>query len=348
MEQQEFMNRTMEAALRLTIVAVIVGTCFMVIKPFAPIVLWAIIIAVALRPFQDKLAIAIGGKRKLAAVVLTLAGLAIIILPAGLFAESLVDGTKVFIGVIRKNALDLPSPPVWLSGVPVVGQFLDAEWQLLSKDLVRAFTAFAPQIKGAAVWMISASAGLGFEVLKFILSMIIAGIFLAHPGGGAALTHKLFTKFTGDRSHEYAAMAIGTIRSVAMGVVGVSIIQAILAGVGMVVAGFPNAGLWALLILIAGIVQLPVLLVLLALAGYGFAIFSTSGAVVFLVWCILTGLVDNVLRPIFFGRGVDIPMLVILLGAIGGMMLFGLIGLFLGAIILSLGYKIVITWLESS
>jgi predicted PurR-regulated permease PerM len=344
-EKDEFMSRTIEAALKLAVIAAIVATCFMIIKPFVPIVLWSIIIAVSLRPLQDKLATAMGGRGKLAAVLITLGGLALIILPAVLFAGSLVQGTKVFIGVIQESTLDISHPPHWLSGIPVVGEMVNSQWQLLTNDLGRAFKTFAPQIKGAAGWMVTASAGFGFVALQFIISMVIAGVFLASPAGGAALADQLFRKFTGDRSREYASMAIGTIRSVAMGVVGVSIIQGLLAGLGMVVAGFPHAGAWALVVLILGIVQIPVLPVLLGLAAYGFTIYSTTGAVAFLVWCILTGLSDNVLKPIFFGRGVDIPMLVILLGAIGGMLLFGIIGLFLGAIMLSLGYKICITWL---
>jgi len=338
----------MEAALRIAVIAVIVAVCFLIIKPFVPIVLWAIVIAVSVRPFQDKLAKSMGGKGKLAAALITLVGLAIIILPVVLFAESLISGVTAVMDAAHNNALDLPPPPDWLPGIPLLGQSLESAWRMVSQDLTQALSTFAPQLKGAAGWMVSASAGVGLEALKFILAMIISGVFLANPAGGAALTDKLVKKFAGERSGEYATMAIATIRAVAMGVVGVSVIQGMLTGLGMLVAGFPNAGLWALIVMVAGIAQIPVLPILLLLAAYGFKIFSTAGAIAFLIWCLIAGLSDNVLKPIFFGRGVDIPMLVILLGAIGGMLLFGILGLFLGAIFLSLGYKILVTWMEAA
>jgi len=347
-ERTEVMSRTMEAAIRLAVVAAIVAICFLIVKPFVPIVLWAIIIAVAVRPFHAKFAERMGGRGKLAATLITLAGLALVIVPVVLFAESLVGGSALVMDAVHDNALDLPPAPQWLVAAPIIGQPLDSAWILVTHDLTKALTTFAPQLKSAAGWVVSASAGLGFTALQFIVSMIIAGVFLANPAGGASLTDKLARKFAGDRSGEYAGMATGTIRSVAMGVVGVSVIQGIMAGLGMLVAGFPSAGLWALVVLIAGVAQLPVLLVLLALAAYGFKIFSTAGAIAFLIWCLITGLIDNVLKPIFFGRGSDIPMLVILIGALGGMFLFGLIGLFIGATILALGYKIFVAWLDAA
>ena len=175
-ERAEVMSRTMEAALRLAIVAAIAAICFLIIKPFVPMVLWAVIIAVAVRPFHGKFATALGGRGKLAASLITLAGLALVIIPVALFAESLVGGSAIVMDAVHDNALHLPSAPQWLIAIPVVGQPLDSAWLLVSHDLTKALTTFAPQIKTAAGWMVSASAGLGFTALQFILSMIIAGV----------------------------------------------------------------------------------------------------------------------------------------------------------------------------
>ncbi|WP_084448822.1 AI-2E family transporter [Desulfovibrio inopinatus] len=345
MDKKEFMSRAMEAALRISLVAVIIMSCLMIIKPFVPIVLWAIIIAVSVRPSQERLARVLGGRFGLSAVLFTFAGLALIIVPTVLFADSVLNGASSLISTVENNALQLPPPPAWFDNIPFLGSSITSTWNMLSTDLIKALQQFGPQVKDVASWLVSVSAGLGFAVFQFVASVIIAGLFLRSSESGAALTKQLFTKFSGKHGEEYAIMAIATIRSVAMGVVGVAVIQAFLAGIGMLVAGFPHAGLWALIIMVVAIMQIPVLPVTLLLVAYGFKIFSTTGAIVFLIWFLIVGLSDNVLRPIFFGRGVDIPMLVILLGAIGGMLLMGLIGLFLGAIIMSLGYKLFQAWL---
>ena len=238
-----------------------------------------------------------------------------------------------------------PPPPQWVENIPFIGPSVTSNWSLLSTDLDKVLLHFGPQMKVVASWALSFSTGLSLTIVQFIASIIIAGIFLRASESGGKLTRRLFSKFSAKHGEEYAVMAIATIRSVAMGIVGIAIIQALLAGIGMLVAGFPNAGLWSLVILIVAIVQIPVLPLLLVLVIYGFKIFSTAGAILFLIWFLLVGVSDNILRPIFFGRVVNIPMLAILLGSIGGMLFMGFIGLFLGAVIVSLGYKLFEAWL---
>jgi predicted PurR-regulated permease PerM len=183
-------------------------------------------------------------------------------------------------------------------------------------------------------------------VVQFIISIIIAGVFLATAGSGKNAAVRVATRFAGEKGAEFATMAEKTIRSVALGVIGIATIQSLLGGLGMALAGVPAAGLWALAILILAVIQLPPLLVMGPAAIYVFANASTVVAVIFLIWAIFVSISDTFLKPLLLGRGVNVPMLVVLLGAIGGMMMMGIIGLFLGAVILAIGYQLFVAWLE--
>ena len=185
----------------------------------------------------------------------------------------------------------------------------------------------------------------GIAVLQFVLSILVAGILLARARSSADLTHALFNRLFGNKGLEYEALVGATIRSVASGILGVALIQSVFAGFGFLVVGMPGAGLWALLFLIAAVLQVGVV-VLIPAVVYVFTIASTTKATIFLIWCLGVGLMDNVLKPFLLGRGVSVPIAVIFIGAIGGFMVVGVIGLFVGAILLSISYELVLAWLE--
>jgi predicted PurR-regulated permease PerM len=193
--------------------------------------------------------------------------------------------------------------------------------------------------------LLSTAAGVGPGLLQFILAILIAVAMLAKAQGAYQFLQALARRIVGARGDDFATLAIATIRSVAQGVLGVALIQAILAGVAMLVMGVPGAGLWALLVLLLAVVQLPPLLILGPVMIYVFASAETVPAVLFMIWGILVNVSDIFLKPMLLGRGVDVPMLVILIGAIGGVMSSGIIGLFVGAVVLALGYKLFIAWL---
>ena len=194
--------------------------------------------------------------------------------------------------------------------------------------------------------MVGAAAGIGGGILQFIISFIIAAVFLMSAEGARAHLSRLANRLAGDQGDELLDMSVSTIRSVAVGVIGIAFIQALLGGLGMMFAGVPAAGLFAIVILVLAIAQLPPILVLGPIAFYVFSAESTTVSVIFLIWSILVSFSDAVLKPLFLGRGVDVPMLVILLGAIGGMITSGIVGLFVGAIVLALGYKLFGVWIN--
>jgi len=215
---------------------------------------------------------------------------------------------------------------------------------MASDNLQDLIVKFALQLSPFGAWMLHTASEMGLAVLKFCASICIAGVLLFWDEAGRRFAIRLSARLIGENHLDYLNTATATVRSVALGVLGVAVIQSLLAAAGFVVAGLPLAGLWAFLVLLAAIVQIPSLIVLGPLCVYAYTLLSPAAATVFTAWCLVVSLSDNVLKPLLFGRGVQIPMLVILLGAIGGMVLTGIIGLFLGAVILSLGYKLFGAW----
>jgi predicted PurR-regulated permease PerM len=173
---------------------------------------------------------------------------------------------------------------------------------------------------------------------------VVAGVLLANASGCVTVSRSLANRLFGDRGPEFEELAGSTIRSVTNGILGVAVIQTTCAGLGFVVAGLPGAGLWTLVFLFAAVLQLGGPVVILPVI-YMFAIASTTKAILFLIWCLFVALMDNVLKPLLLGRGVAVPIAVVFLGAIGGFIAVGIIGLFLGAIVLSVGYKLFLAWL---
>jgi predicted PurR-regulated permease PerM len=189
--------------------------------------------------------------------------------------------------------------------------------------------------------------GVGLTILQFVISIIISGVLLVNAGVGGKAAQAVLSRVAGEQGETLANLAGATIRSVVQGVLGIAVIQAVLAGAGLVAAGVPVAGLWALMVLVLAIVQLPPILVLGPIIVYVFSIHETTPAVIFMLWSILVSLSDTFLKPLLLGRGVEVPMLVILLGAIGGMMMSGIIGLFIGPVVLSISYKIFFSWIQN-
>jgi len=218
-------------------------------------------------------------------------------------------------------------------------------WLLASRDLSELLREFAPQIKGALPGVLSATAGLGGTVLQLLLSIVVAGVLLANAPVAYEMTRSLFDRLFTEKGLEFQELVGSTIRSVTFGIIGVAVIQSVFAALGFLVVGLPAFGLWSVIFLIAAVLQFGAL-VLIPAVIYVFATASTTKAVIFLIWCIIVGLMDNVLKPVLLGRGAQVPIAVVFLGAIGGFVAMGIIGLFVGAIVLSVGYKLLLAWIE--
>lgn len=344
---RQFIARAIEAAIRIGLIVLLVAWCFQIVHPFIIPVLWGAIIAVACLPMFRWLKARLGGRNKITATLFTLVALAIVIVPTVMLANSLAGTAQNLNADLKDGTLSVPPPPAGVETWPVIGKELGPFWRGASENLVDTLKKVEPQIKEMAVKLLSVAAGAGVVVLQFVLSIFIAGVLLANAAGCDHLSKALATRLTGDQGEAMAETATATVRSVAQGVLGVAFIQSLLAGIGMLVVGVPAAGLWALLVLLLAVIQLPPILILLPVALYVFGQASTTVAVSFLIFAILVSASDAFLKPLFLGRGMETPMLIILIGAIGGMMASGIIGLFVGAVVLALAYELFMAWLRN-
>jgi len=338
--------RTMEITIHVGIVMLLLFWCFRIAQPFIQIFVWGIIIAIAVFPAYRWLNSVLRGRKKLAAALVTLLLLVIIVVPCVMFALSLVETAQKLSADFIGGSLRIPSPPESIKSWPVIGQTLHGFWHLSSENLTAALGQIAPYLKSLGLWLLNTAAGAGFGIVSFVISILIAGILLANGARGAQVAKAIAVRLAGERGADLVELSRATVRSVARGILGVALIQAILAGLGCLVVGVPGAGLWALVVLILAVVQLPTFIILAPIVIYVFYTTGTVPAVLFAIWNLLVGGCDSFLKPLLMGRGVDVPMLVVFIGAIGGFILNGIIGLFLGAIILSLGFKLFELWLN--
>jgi predicted PurR-regulated permease PerM len=345
--QKGEVNQALEASIQIGLAALLVIGCLVILYPFSPLIMWGIIIAIASYPTYLKLQRLLKGRGTLAAVLWTLLLLAVLIVPLVLLAENLIEGIQPLVARLRDGTLALPQPPDSVQTWPIIGPKLWRAWSSASRDLGQALVKFTPQIKTAIPGILSASAGVGGTVLQFLLSILLSGVLLANARAAAELTRSLAIRLFGEQGPEYQQLVGATIRSVTNGVLGVAVIQTIFAAAGFFVVGLPGAAVWSVIFLVAAILQIG-MLVLIPAVVYAFAIATKTAAVIFLVWCIIVGLMDNVLKPLLLGRGAPVPIAVIFIGVIGGFISMGIIGLFVGAIVLSVGYKLFLAWIEGS
>ncbi|MDH3902014.1 MAG: AI-2E family transporter [Xanthomonadales bacterium] len=338
--------QAIEIAIRLGLIFLILAWCLQILTPFIAIVAWGAIIAVAIYNPYLKLVEKLGGRKKLAVTLIAVMGIGIILVPIISLSSSMVDGATELGDQISEGKIHVPPPPAYVEEWPVVGKKTYNLWLQASDNLRSVLARYPDQLTAIGKKMLGAAAGVGGGVLQFIVSFLIATVFLVSADGANAGLKRMANRLSPNQGEELLEMSTSTIRSVAVGVIGIAFIQAVLGGLGMMFAGVPAAGLLAIFILVLAIAQLPPLLILGPVAFYVFSAESTTVAVIFLIWSLLVSFSDAVLKPLFLGRGVDVPMLVILLGAIGGMITSGIVGLFVGAIVLALGYKLVGEWLQ--
>lgn len=339
-----YLKRALEVTINIGLVVLLVVTCFLILRPFVPLISWGIIIAVATYPGFLKLQRLLRGHGGAAAALCTIVFLALLIVPAVLLTDSLLEGIQTISARLKEGGLVIPPPPQTVAAWPLIGPPLSGIWALASSDLSQAIKRFAPELKAVVPGLISASAGLGLTLLQLFLSILVSGALLAKAEAAERVTRALSNRLFGDKGPEYQKLIGQTIRSVTFGILGVAVIQSVFAAAGFLAVGLPGVGFWILTFLFAAVLQAGGL-VLIPAVIYVFAIASTTKAVIFLIWCLIVGLMDNVLKPILLGRGSAVPIAVVFLGAIGGFMGMGIIGLFIGAIVLSVGYKLFLAWL---
>jgi predicted PurR-regulated permease PerM len=332
------------------LIAAMVVLCYQVFSPFLHLTVWAIILAIALYPLHQAIAGRLGGRQGVASTLIVVLVAALIIAPTALLMALLGDSVQDLIQGVRANTLDIPPPPPGVAGWPIVGEKIHAVWSQAHADLPALIQSQQPKIGNIARGALAFVAGIGGAFLQLVAAFVIAAIVMAYGRAAIGASRAIFERVAGTpRAGELAGLSTSTIRAVALGVIGVALIQAILIGLMMVIAQVPLAGVAAAIVLVLGIAQVPAVVVTIPAIAYIWMSggYGTGAAIACTIGLLLAGMADNVLKPLLLGRGVDAPMPVILLGALGGMATAGILGMFVGATLLALGYQIFMRWVAA-
>lgn len=337
----------MTSFIQIAAIVILVSYCLDVVGPFASLVIWGLVLAVAIHPLQIKLTAALGGKKKLAATIVILVGVAIVIVPGWLMINSIISSITTFAQEVRAGSLQIPPPDDSVATWPLIGERVYETWSAASTNLEQTLNSFEPSPREVSLWLVGKIGALLAGLLAFAASIIIAGVSSLYSDSGYKASCAFASRISPSRGQYLVDTSIATIRSVTNGVLGVAVIQAVLAGIGLAVMGVPHAGVITGIVLITSIVQVPALLIIVPVVFWVFSFAAPVPATIFAVYMLFVALSDNFLKPILLGRGVDLPAVIVLIGAIGGMVQYGVIGLFLGAVILGLGYTILTDWIQS-
>ena len=337
----------MNLLIRIALIVALGWACYQVLSPFLILIVWSIILGVTLYPIHQRIAKVVGGKQWAASLILAVSGFLLIITPTALLMNSFADSVRGLVTSAQENTLKIPEPSTRVKDIPGVGEQLYTAWATASADLPAFIQSAQPKIGQLASFALRTVAAVGTTILLFLASFIVACILMAYGKSGWRTTQALFRRVAGETKGEVLAnLSVATIRTVALGVIGIAAIQAILVGLSLMAAGVPAAGVLSIIVLVLAIAQIPAVLITIPAIIYIWANgeHSTGSAVFYTIVLLVAGLADNFLKPIFLGRGVDAPMPVILIGALGGMASGGIIGMFVGAVALTLGYEIFMAW----
>ncbi|HVE07036.1 MAG TPA: AI-2E family transporter [Paraburkholderia sp.] len=346
---QRVMSRALlDVLIRAGLVAVLAIVCFRIFVPFLNLTVWALILAITLYPLQVRLRRPLGERDGLIATLIVLVAFCIVLVPTYLLGVAVADSLERAMAIVRSGSFRIPPPAESVAQWPLIGQRVYDLWLQGSTDLTGLAQRFAPQLKDAGLTLLGTVTGLGAGLLVFFVALIIAGILMAYGETGHRSAVLIASRISGrENGEQIADLCTATIRAVAQGVVGIAFIQMLLIGVAFIVMGIPGAGLLALAVLLIGIMQLPATLITVPVIIFVIVTEGVSAAtIVFSIYVFVAGLADNVLKPLLLGRGVAVPMPVVLIGALGGMVTGGVIGLFIGPVMLAVGYQLFWRWVR--
>lgn len=334
-----------QIAIRLALLALLLLWSFILLRPFISILVWSVVLAVALYPAYDWLLEHLGNRPGLAAIIVTLAVLAVFLGPATWLGLGLVEGLRNVSDQMTSGDLTIPTPPDGVKDWPVIGAKLYKFWKMASENLETALRELAPHLKPLAGPILAIAGSAGTGTLKFLVSVVISGFLLPHGSRLVAVSRRALIRIVPERSESFLALAGATIRTVLQGVIGIAVLQAMLAGIVLKIAGVPSAGVLAFAILVLGIVQIGSLPVLLPVVIWIWTVKDVGAAVLITIFLVLVGISDNALKPLLMGRGLSTPVLVIFIGVLGGTLAHGIVGLFIGPVILAVAWELMMAWI---
>ncbi len=343
-----FTRQAIEISIKIGAIFLILSWCYKILEPFIVPVVWAGIIAVAIGPVCDWIQPRVGGNRKLAAALVTLFMLATLITPTTILASRAFDSIQDVHSKFERDEFHIEPPAEKVKEWIFIGDDVYRIWNEAASNLDRTVKKYEPQIEEQVKKIVKQAAGFGGAILMFVLSVIISGFFMAGARSGKDTLVLFARRLAGDAGEHFVNLSGVTIRNVTRGILGVAFIQAVLAAIGLYVMEVPGAPLLAFGVLVLGVVQISPGLILIPVSIYTFSVASPTIATIFLIWNLIVGMLDNVLKPLLMGQGSSVPTLVIFLGAIGGFLASGLVGLFVGAVIVVLGYELFQSWLHAN
>jgi predicted PurR-regulated permease PerM len=346
LRQLLFIDGAIQLVIRLGLLGLLIVWTFLIIRPFVPILTWSAVLAVAFYPAFSWLAERLGGRPRTAAAILTLITLSVVLGPAAWLGLSAVDGIRDLASQISTGDLALKAAPEQIKSWPLVGPQLYDLWNLAYTNIRAVLREVAPYLKPFAGVMLSFAGSAGVGTLQFLLSVFVAGFLFPYGPQLVDAVRAFLFRIVPEQSEHFVGLAGATIRAVSQGVIGVAIIQALLAGIGLKLAGIPSAGLLAIIVLLLSIVQIGAAIVFIPVLIWIWMDKDVPTALLLTIFLGVVGLLDNILKPLVMGRGLTTPTLVILLGVIGGTLAHGIIGLFIGPIILSVAWELAAAWIR--
>jgi predicted PurR-regulated permease PerM len=324
----------------------LIGTSLWILKPFLPALLWATTIALATWPLMLKVERALWGKRSLAVTVMTGALLLIFIVPFSLTVGALVtnaaaiaEKTKILV------TIQLPPLPEWVQKIPFLGERLTAAWQEVSTSGVAE--EVRPYVGQVAHWFAASVGNVGAFLVQFLVTVLITGILYASGESAAETVRRFAVRLAGAQGEAAVRLAGQAVRAVALGVVVTAIVQAVIGGLGLLVAGVPFAAVLTAVMFMLALAQVPPLLVLLPAVAWLYHGGSSGWGTFLLIWTVLLAPLDNVLRPILIKRGANLSILLVFAGVVGGLVAFGLVGIFIGPVVLAVSSALLTAWMEA-
>ncbi|HRH71185.1 MAG TPA: AI-2E family transporter [Flavobacteriales bacterium] len=338
--------RPIDTFIRIVLLGGLLAWCLMILAPFTSILVWAVILAVALYPFHVMLTRWMGGKRWLATTLLVVTGVVVVSVPGYFIGKSLVETVSIVREHVSMDDLHVPQLPAEWDQDTGLRKAIADRWPKNDGALAELVRDYTEEVRNAVTFLLVALGGFGAGTLMFIVSMIVSGFMLANAQAGGQAMERFLARAIGSGGPAMVALAASTIRNVAKGILGVALIQTAMLALGLFIGGVPAAGLLVVAGLMLAIVQVGVGPIAIGTIIYAWATMDTLPAILLTVWMLITTLSDNVLKPILLGRGSSVPTLVIFLGAIGGFILSGIVGLFTGAVVLSIGYQLMTAWVD--
>jgi len=334
--------------IQLAVVAIggLIAASFWVLRPFLPAVIWATMIVVATWPAMRAVQARLWGRRSLAVAVMTLAMLVAIVVPVAVAIVALVEHADDIVAWARSVAgLRLPAPPAWVRDLPLVGKRIVGEWQKTSSARLEDLAArVTPYLLDIVRWMISQAGSLVALFVQLLLTVAVSAVLYARGEAAAAAVLAFARRLAGEPGERVARLSAQAIRAVALGIVVTALVQSVIGGIGLAITGVPYPVLLTAVMFVLGVAQIGAWPVLVGAVIWLYWKDETLWGTVMLVWSVITGSLDNFVRPILIKRGADLPLLLIFAGVLGGLLAFGVIGLFVGPVVLAVSYTLVVAW----